>query len=403
MKKTIAAILAIAMLMGLTPVSADTPDEPVFDDMADTTDVESRIDMVATDADLSIEAKSCVLMEAATGKVLYAENAEESLPPASVTKIMSLLLAMEAIDAGRISEDDTVQVSANAAGKGGSQVYLKEGEQITVFDLLKSIAVASGNDATAAIAEYIAGSEEAFVVMMNEKAAALGMANTTFINCTGLDDDGTNLTSAYDIALMSRELLKHERIFNYTTIWMDSIRDGQFGLNNTNKLVRFYSGTNGLKTGSTSKAKFCISATAKREDMQLIAVIMGAETSAIRNEQAKKLLDYGFANYAVATIARNEDFEPIPVRKGQAAEVMPYMEEDGIPILVGKGKQGMLESQVTLAEDLQAPVEQGQRIGEIVYTVEGQEVARFQLIAKDGVPRVNFGFLFAAIWKNIMI
>ena len=296
-----------------------------------------------------------------------------------------------------------MQVSANAAGKGGSQVYLKEGEQITVSDLLKAIAVASGNDATAAIAEYIAGSEEAFVVMMNEKAAALGMANTTFINCTGLDDDGTNLTSAYDIALMSRELLKHERIFNYTTIWMDSIRDGQFGLNNTNKLVRFYSGTNGLKTGSTSKAKFCISATAKREDMQLIAVIMGAETSAIRNEQAKKLLDYGFANYAVATIARNEDFEPIPVRKGQAAEVMPYMEEDGIPILVGKGKQGMLESQVTLAEDLQAPVEQGQRIGEIVYTVEGQEVARFQLIAKDGVPRVNFGFLFAAIWKNIMI
>ena len=268
MKKIIAAILAIAMLVGLVPVAADTPDEPVFDDMADTTDVESRIDMVAADAALSIEAKSCVLMEAATGKVLYAENAEEALPPASVTKIMSLLLAMEAIDAGRISEEDTVQVSANAAGKGGSQVFLKEGEQITVSDLLKSIAVASGNDATAAIAEYIAGSEEAFVVMMIEKAAELGMANTTFINCTGLDDDGTNLTSAYDIALMSRELMKHEKIFNYTTIWMDSIRDGQFGLNNTNKLVRFYSGTNGLKTGSTSKAKFCISATAKREDMQ---------------------------------------------------------------------------------------------------------------------------------------
>lgn len=391
------------MLLGLITVRADAPDEPDHGDMADVTDVETRVDVTAADASLSIEARSCVLMEAATGKVLYAENAEQALPPASVTKIMSLLLAMEAIDAGRISEDDVVEVSANAAGKGGSQVYLKEGEQITVSDLLKSIAVASGNDATAAIAEYVAGSEEAFVVMMNERAAQLGMVNTTFVNCTGLDDDGTNLTSAYDIALMSRELMRHEKIFKYTTIWMDSIRNGQFGLNNTNKLIRFYGGANGLKTGSTSKAGFCISAAAKRENMQLIAVIMGAETSAVRNAQAKKLLDFGFANYAVATIERKSDFAPIPVRKGQAAQAIPYMEEDQVSVLVGKGKQNSLASEVTLAEDLLAPVEKGQRVGEIVYTVEGQQVARFQLVAKEAVPRADFAFLFGAVWKCLAL
>lgn len=272
-------------------------------------------------APFDVDAVSAVLMDLATGTVLYAKNAVEALPPASVTKIMTLLLVMEAIDGGQLSLTDTVQISDYAASMGGSQVYLKAGEEMSVEDLLKSTVISSANDAAVALAEKVAGSAEVFVSRMNERAAQLGMTSTHFENPTGLDDNVTNhTTSAYDIALMSRELMKHETIMNYTSIWMDTIRDGAFGLTNTNRLIRFYSGATGLKTGSTAKAKFCISATAKREGMHLCAVIMGSPSRDIRNEAAKALLGWGFANYYTYSDA-GADAGTVPVRGGVDSEV----------------------------------------------------------------------------------
>ena len=253
--------------------------------------------------ELQTAGKSAVLMDVATGTVLYEQNVHEPLAPASVTKVMTMLLIMEAIDSGKIGWDDTVTASEAAAAKGGSQIYLKVGEQMSVTDMVKSIAVSSANDCACAMAEHIAGSESAFVSMMNARAAELGMKDTHFVNCTGLDDDDSakeHRTSAYDIALMSRELLKnHPMIKKYTTIWMDTVRNGTFGLSNTNKLIRFYNGATGLKTGYTSGAGYCLSASAQRDGMELIAVVMGCESSQVRNAACKSLLDYGFANFAV--------------------------------------------------------------------------------------------------------
>ncbi len=387
MKRIFAFLLVFSFLC--VPVLAD--------DLADSTDV------MAEPIDLDIKAKSCLLMEAGSGTVLYAENEHEALPPASVTKIMSLLLVFEAIDQGRITMEDVVQVSEYAAGKGGSQVYLEAGEEMTVHELIKCVAVASANDATTALGEYVAGSEDAFVVMMNERASQLGMADTSFVNCTGLDDNGSNMTSAYDIAVMSRELMSHAAIFNYTTIWMDTIRDGAFGLSNTNKLVRFYSGTNGLKTGSTSNAGFCISATAKREDMQLIAVIMGSESSAIRNEQAKKLLDHGFANYAVVNLERQSGFESVRVDGGQVENLVPYMEEEQITLLVGKSEKNSITCKVELVDGVTAPVEQGQTLGKLEYYCGDKLLHTVTLVAQRAVERVNFGFLFGKLLRMVLL
>ncbi len=389
MKRIFAFLLVLSFLV--MPVFADEIILP------DSTDV------MAEPIDLDIKAKSCLLMEAGTGTVLYAENETEALPPASVTKIMSLLLVFEAINQGRITMEDIVQVSEYAAGKGGSQVYLEAGEQMSVHELIKCVAVASANDATTALAEYVAGSEDAFVTMMNEKAAALGMENTTFLNCTGLDDDGSNMTCAKDIALMSRALMAHEKIFEYTTIWMDTIRNGEFGLSNTNKLVRFYSGTNGLKTGSTSNAGFCISATAKRDDMQLIAVIMGSESSAIRNEQAKKLLDHGFANYAVVQLTRQSGFDPIPVEGGQIKELVPYMQEEQITLLVGKSEKNNIKCQVSLIESVTAPVEPGQTLGKLEYYCGDKLLHTVTLVAECGVEKVNFGFMLGKALRMLLL
>ncbi len=389
MKRIFAFLLVICFLA--LPVLADEPS------LIDTTDV------MVQDIDLDIQAKSCLLMEAGTGTVLYAENELEQLPPASVTKIMSLLLVFEALDQGRISMEDVVQVSEYAAGKGGSQVYLEAGEQMSVHELIKCVAVASANDGTTALAEYVAGSEDAFVTMMNEKAAALGMENTHFLNCTGLDDEGSNMTCAKDIAIMSRALMSHEKIFEYTTIWMDSIRDGAFGLSNTNKLVRFYSGTNGLKTGSTSQAGFCISATAKREDMQLIAVIMGSETSAVRNEQAKKLLDHGFANYAVVNLDRQSGFAPIPVVGGQIKELVPYMPQERITLLVGKSEKNNIECRASFVESVSAPVEAGQTLGKLEYYCGDKLLHTVTLVAECGVEKVNFGFMLGKVLQMILL
>ena len=388
--KRIFAFFLVALLL-CCPVMADEVT------MADGTDV------MAEPIDLEIKAKSCLLMEAGSGTVLYAENEHEALPPASVTKIMSLLLVFEAIEQGRITMEDVVQVSESAAAKGGSQVYLEAGEEMTVHELIKCVAVASANDATTALGEYVAGSEDAFVLMMNERAAGLGMKDTQFLNCTGLDDEGSNQTSAYDIAIMSRALMEHEAIFEYTTIWMDTIRDGEFGLSNTNKLVRFYSGTNGLKTGSTSTAGFCISATAKREEMQLIAVIMGAESSDIRNEQAKKLLDHGFANYAVVTLERQSGFDPVTVTGGQVPALIPYMVEESITLLVGKSEKGQITSRVELIESVTAPVEQGQTLGKLEYYCGEKLLHTVILVSPCGVERINFGFMLGKVLRMMLL
>lgn len=335
-------------------------------------------------------APSYILMEASTGMVLLEENADEALPPASVTKIMTILLVMDAVADGRLSLDDMVQTSEYAASMGGSQVYLEPGEEMTVAEMLKCVVVASANDAAVALAEKVAGNEETFVAMMNERAAGLGMVNTVFKNTNGLDDgvEG-HLTSARDIALMSRELItKHPQILEYSSIWMDTIRDGAFGLTNTNRLIRFYRGANGLKTGSTSKAKFCISATALRDGMQLIAVVMASPTRDDRNETAKKLLDYGFAGYEAAVIAPEEELLPLRVVGGVASEVGLSC-ETGSAVLK-KGQSARIDSQIYLPEYLPAPVEAGETVGRIDFSVDGEIISSLPITAAESVKKIGY-------------
>ena len=336
-------------------------------------------------------AKSAVLMDVNTGTILYEKNPHEPLAPASVTKVMTLLLIMEAIDDGRIGWQDLVTASETAAAKGGSQVYLKVGETMNVTDMVKSIAVSSANDCACAMAELIAGSESGFVELMNSRAKELGMENTHFVNCTGLDDGPeakNHRTSAYDIALMSRQLLKyHPKITEFTTIWMDTIRDGAFGLSNTNKLVRFYPGATGLKTGFTSGAGYCLSASAQRDGLGLIAVVMGCETSPIRNEACKQLLDLGFANYAVVTPEITVD--PMPIKLGKVSEITPVPEKLQ-EILVDKGKKSSVTSSVMLEENIAAPVEKGQVLGRVTVKAGEKVLAEMNLIAPEDVPRLTW-------------
>ncbi len=338
------------------------------------------------------DAKSLILMDAATGTILYEFNADEKLPPASVTKIMTILLVVEAIDSGKIQKTDMVTVSAHASSMGGSQVYLKEGETMSVDDMLKAVVVASANDAAVALAEYVCGSESAFVSRMNERAAELGMTNTVFMNTNGLDDtvEG-HLTTARDIALMSRELLTHEMIFDYTTIWMDTIRDGAFGLTNTNRLVRFYNGANGLKTGSTSKAKFCISATAKRDNMQLIAVVMAASTRDTRNQTAAALLDFGFANFALKEFEAGT-LDDLYVKGGVRDSCS--VKYDAFRIIVEKGKENSVTQNIELPESINAPVAEGDVLGSITYTCDGEEIGKTELRAGESVEKIGFFSLF---------
>ena len=321
--------------------------------------------------------------------MLYAVNEHEQLEPASVTKIMTVLLVMEAIDSGALRYDDMVTASAYACSMGGSQVWLKENEQMSVEDMLKAVCVASANDASVALGEHLAGSAEAFVEKMNQRAKELGMEDTHFLNPTGLPASG-HVTSAYDIALMSRELiLHHPDIRRFTTIWMDSLRDGAFGLNNTNKLIRYYQGATGLKTGSTDGALYCLSATAERDGMELIAVILKAPTSTQRFEGAKVLLNYGFAAYALATAEPPAPFQPIPVTLGEAASVMPRLAGDST-ILGAKEKLAAMEVQVELEDELAAPVEEGQELGRMTVTSQGQTLAAIPLVASQAVPRLTY-------------
>ena len=352
--------------------------------------------------DLNVGGKSAVLMDVDTGTVLYESNPHEALPPASVTKVMTMLLIMEAVDSGKITYSDTVTTSEAAAAKGGSQIFLKVGEQMTVSDMLKSIAVSSANDCACAMAEHIAGSETAFVELMNRRAQELGMQDTHFVNCTGLDDAPeaqSHKTSAYDIALMSRELLaKHPDITKYTTIWMDTVRDGAFGLSNTNKLIRFYNGATGLKTGFTSGAGYCLSASAKRDGMELIAVVMGCESSKIRASACKSMLDYGFANFAVVNPELPEQ-SSVPVKLGKNSAVSLRPESDN-GILIEKNRKNDLTVRVTLPELVSAPVQQGQRLGTMtVYA--GEEVLReTPLVAAEAVERQSWGDLFQLMLRR---
>lgn len=351
---------------------------------------------------LEVPAKSALLMDVATGTVLYEKNAHEALPPASVTKIMTMLLIMEAIDSGTLGYDDIVTASEAAAAKGGSQVFLKAGEQMTVSEMLKSIAVSSANDCACAMAEHLSGSESAFVEQMNRRAQELGMRDTHFVNCTGLDDGpdaASHRTSAHDIAVMSRELLaRHPDITKYTTIWMDTIRGGAFGLSNTNKLIRFYPGATGLKTGFTSTAGYCLSATARREELELIAVVMGCESAKIRNAACKSMLDYGFAGYCLVSPSL-EDAPQVPVRLGSKAFVSLKLDGQG-QLLVPKAKRSGIATNIRLEPEVTAPVEAGKQLGSLTVTSGDEVLLEAPLVAAEPVPRLSLGGIYLQILRR---
>ncbi len=348
--------------------------------------------------EMNFDCKSAVLMDAKTGTVIYEKNKDEALPPASVTKIMTLLLVVEAIADGRIKLDDTVTTSAHAAGMGGSQVYLKEGEQMSVEDMLKSVIISSANDAAVALAEHISGSEATFVSEMNKRAAELGMKNTVFENTNGLDDTTANhKTSAYDIALMSKALIKHDFILKYSSTWMDTIRNGEFGLTNTNRLVRFYRGCTGLKTGSTAKAGFCVSVTAERDNTSLICVVMGAPNRDVRNSIATSLLDYGFSNYSTYTYGKGE-FSDIKVNCGKIPALSARHSD--FALTVKKADAKYIEPRISLPESISAPVSKGEKIGSVEFYLNGQKIGEIDIISDIGISKLTVGDLFARILKR---
>lgn len=349
-------------------------------------------------AEVEINAKSAILVEAESGRVLYEYNADEPLPPASVTKVMTLLLIEEAIDRGEITYDSIVTASERAKSMGGSTIFLDTGEQMSVDDLTKGIAVASGNDACVAMAEALSGSVETFVDVMNNRAAELGMTNTHFVTCNGLDDDG-HYSSARDIAVMSRELLKHKGIFRYTTIWMDTLREGKFQLANTNKLIRYYKGANGLKTGSTSKAGCCISATAKRDDMQLCAVVLGSPNSKARFAAASSLLNYGFDNFALSGLKKGETAGEVKVEKGAEKNVRAVLKESCCAV-VEKPRKNSIEKNVEICDKIKAPVKKGDILGKITLTLDGDTVGEADIVAERDVAKVGFAKMYISILKK---
>lgn len=380
MKKIISVLLCVLLMVPLAI--------PVYAEETDT--------LAGT-----LSAKSAILMEMSSGQVLMEKNADEKLPPASITKIMTLLLVMEALDEGKITLEDRVTASREASSKGGSQIWLKEGEVMTVHELIKATAVASANDASTALAEYIAGDETSFVALMNKRAAELGMTNTNFENCSGLDDTAENhYTTARDIAIMSCELMKHEKIKEYTTIWMDSLRNGETELVNTNRLIRFYEGATGLKTGTTSKAGYCISATAQREGMELVAVVLGSDNSTDRFEDAKKLLNWGFANYSI--------FEPqidmslitdVTVLCGEQDKITPVVKNPN-PILIKKGTENSITQRVDLCVDVEAPVEKGQKLGTVYFEKDGEILADCPIVSENEVEKRGIFFVFGILWST---
>ena len=394
MKRILSFLICIMMAFNYATITVSASvDESYTDNVSD---VENNIENVNS---LEINAKSAILMDVETGLVLYTKNAAEALPPASVTKIMTLLLVAEAIEKDMISLEDKILVSANAASMGGSQIFIKEGEEFTVEELLKSTVIASANDAAVALAETVAGSESAFVERMNQRAKELGMNNTHFENATGLDDTVVNhVISAYDIALMSRELLKYKVVTDFSNIWQDSIRNGEFILTNTNRLVRYYDGCTGLKTGSTDKAGFCVSATAKRDGMHLIAVVMGAETRDERNNAARAMLDFGFSNYALYSEAESE-LEYIDVIQGVKDNTALYSR--AFAKLVNKGDNKRIEKEFSIPDFISAPLSKGDVVGKIVYKLNGEIIGETDVFVKENIDKITLSDLFGRILKTI--
>ncbi len=377
MKKIIAVILILVILLSALGIHA-----------------------FAADFSEEVNAKSAVLMDANTGKILFEYNADDALPPASVTKVMTLLLVFEALDNGVIKLSDMVSTSEHAASMGGSQIYLEPGEQMSVDELIKSVVVSSANDAAASLAEYVSGSESAFVAAMNKRAKELGMNSTNFENTNGLDDTSENhVTSARDIAIMSRELMKHEKIFDYTTIWMDTVRNGTFGLSNTNRLLRTYKGCTGLKTGSTAKAKFCISATAKRDGLSLIAVIMGSPTRDDRNALAAKLLDFGFANYAIYSDTDGA-VDNIKVTGGIKNDIA--LKHNDFSSLIEKSALSKIEAVTDIPESVPAPIKTGDKIGTITYKNGETVIGTTDIVAAEDVDKISFFTLLPRILKRLV-
>ncbi len=356
--------------------------------------------MSARAAQVEITAPSAILMEKSTGEILYEQDSHAVYEPASVTKIMTLLLVMEAIDNGTLTWDTVITASPYACSMGGSQIWLKEGEQLTVSEMVKAVAVASANDCAVALAEAVSGSESAFVQRMNERAKELGMESTVFCNCTGLPAEG-HVSSAYDIALMSRELiLNHPQLREYTTIWMDTLRDGQFQLTNTNRLIYSYPGATGLKTGSTDAALYCLSATAERGGMELIAVVMHAATPTDRFDSAAALLNYGFANYALTQVYPDQVLPPIPVLLGEQDTVQPILAHD-CTILTQQSQSSSITTQIHLPESIAAPVEEGQKLGEMVVYLDGQEYQKVDLVASHAVDRLTTWGIFQQLLDTL--
>jgi D-alanyl-D-alanine carboxypeptidase (penicillin-binding protein 5/6) len=374
---------------------------PTWNDSSDTTEVSAE---TTTDF-LNIESESAILIEQTTGEILYEKNSHEQLRPASVTKLMSILLVMEALDSGKISLSDKVPCSEKAAAMGGSQIWLDETETLTVDEMLKAVCTVSANDCIYALSEFISGSEEAFVEKMNERAKELGMNDTCFKNCHGIDEDG-HVSSSYDIALMSRELLQnHPSIINYTTIWMDTLRDGKSELVNTNKLIHTYEGATGLKTGSTSLALYNLSASATRGDLSLIAVVMRAPTTKIRFDTAKTLLDYGFNNFEFTKVATKDSVvQTVSVDKGTVNSVDLVFENDS-GVLLEKGDSTTIDQEIIINENITAPITKGDILGKVTFSKNGDIVGEVNLVAKDGVPKMNFKNMFNKIttkWFSLL-
>lgn len=401
MRRFISLFLAVVMFIALMSGVSASAESGSDDQEVYITGSGGEDDGDSVAAGLSLNCVSAVLMEAETGKIIYEMNPDKPLPPASVTKIMTLLLVMEAIEEGVIKLDDMLTCSANAASMGGSQVYLEEGEQMSVEELIKCVVISSANDAALMLAEAVTGSEETFVERMNRRAAELGMKNTHFENTSGLDDTVTNhVTSARDIAIMSRELIAHPKILEYSNIWMDTIRNGAFGLTNTNRLVRFYRGSTGLKTGSTSKAKFCMSATAKRDGMHLIAVIMAADTRDIRNNAATTLLDWGFANYALYV---DEAADAGEIRLTGGVDDSAGLKIKRFSCVVPKGSESKVVRVIDMPESAAAPVSDGDRIGKIKYMLGDKVIGEGDIVSSENVEKIGFWQILQRILSYILI
>ncbi len=404
LKKLISVLLLSALILSfssLTVLSAEV--KTTVSAECDISDIDVPISTAVSNASigqtLEIKAKSAILMEPHTGKILYEDNADEKLPPASITKIMSLLLVMEALDRGDFKLETQVTASEHACSMGGSQIWLEPGECMTVHELLKATVIASANDACVALGELIAGSEEGFVALMNDRAKELGMTNTVFMNCTGLDAQG-HLTSAHDVAVMSCELIKHELIKEYSTVWMDSLRGGKSELVNTNKLVRFYKGTTGLKTGTTSIAKYCLSASAERNGLSLVAVVLAGETSSDRFEGAKKLLDYGFANYSFEEIPAKLSEKEVKI-DGGTEKTVSVEATDKVSILMPKSSKADIKREVVWNEKIEAPIKKGDILG-YVNVINGEnQVGRIPIKAQNDVKKLNFYVAFCRILKGL--